>query len=101
MPSKAANVQFINYSFCEGALERLVTPPVVGARIGDDALHRGGWVVAPSTVSFRDGDRLTVGIEQNLIGIKAQASFGLKRPDGSETIDLTRQHVRNKNVPVV
>src|SRR5215469_595430 len=101
MPSEAANVQFIDYSFHEWALKRLVTLPVVGARVGNDTFHRRGYTVALPAVCLRHGDSPAVRIKQNLVAIEAQAQFGLERTDGSIAIELARHQAGNKDVPVV
>jgi hypothetical protein len=101
MTSEATNMQLVYYGLDEWPLERQVTLPVIGTRICCDGLHCTFSLVCKAVVCLRDGDRSTIGIQQNLIYIEAQSALRLEWAKSSEGIDLTRGQVRYKDVPVV
>jgi hypothetical protein len=101
MTSEATYMQLVYYGLDKWPLERQVALPVVGTRIGYDGFHRNCGVVSTSAVSIRNGDRSTIGIQENLISIEAQSTLRLEWAQSSERIDLTRQQVRYEDMPVV
>ena len=106
MAGEAADVQLIDHGLRKRALQRDIVPPVIASRVRDDALHRGGGIVArlggsDATVALRDRDGQAIGIQQDLLRIKPEASFRFQRPNRPEAVELARLEIGDEDVPVV
>jgi hypothetical protein len=101
MTSEATYMQLVYYGLDKWPLERQVALPVVGTRIGYDGLHRNCSVVRAVVVCLRDGDRSTIGIQQNPTSIEAQSPLRIEWAQSSVRIDLARTQARYKDMPVV
>ena len=106
MPGEAAHVKLVDDRLGEGPPERQIAFPVVTAGIGDDALHRGGRVVARPArglavvaVGNRDGE--PVWIEKDLLAIEPETTFRRERSMRAVGINLARLEARDKGMPVV
>src|SRR5712672_3148575 len=88
------------------ALQRRVALPIVSAGIHDDALHRGGGVVAFEASSVaavipRNNYPASVLIEEKLGSIKAHAACGVERAVNSISVKLPRSHIRHEHMPII
>lgn len=85
MPRESFHMQLLDHGLDQGPPERSIALPVVLSRVGNDAFHRRGGVVArPSggaaIVCLRDGYGEAIGIEQHLLAVEANPLIRSRAP---------------------
>jgi hypothetical protein len=106
MASEAAHMHLVHNGLHGWPPERSVALPVVGGRIDHHALHRGRAVVpgragGAAIVAGRHGHAPAIGVEEDLLGIEAQAICGIPRPLDPIAVDLAWLRAGDEHVPVV
>src|SRR5512134_89557 len=106
MGGKASHVHFINYGTLEGPVQDAVAFPIVSARIDDHALDGMGNIISGTagclpviivTICYRTG----IGIDEQLLAVKAQTSRRLVRAANPVAIQLAMANVWDKHMPVI
>jgi hypothetical protein len=106
MPGEPADMHLVDDRLRKGPAERRIPLPVIGAGVDDDALQRRSGIVPPMlgglpAATCRPGNALAIRVEQYLVGIETQPSRGIERSSDAIGVDLTRDKVWYKDVPVM
>jgi hypothetical protein len=106
MPGEPGDMHLVDDGLCEGPTERRIALPVIRARIDDDALQDGGGVVSRlsrrlATATRRAGDAFPVGVQQDLVRVKAQPPRRIEGPRNAVAIELARGYIRDKRVSIM
>ncbi len=106
MTREASDVQLVDHGLDQGPPERSIALPVVAVRVGNDAFHGCGAIVAwpcrsPAIVCLGHGYGETIRIEKHLLAIEAKSIGQLIGSVRSVGIHLPGLQRRHKDMPVV
>src|SRR6516162_9875198 len=99
-------MKLVDDSFGKGPVKRPITLPGIRTRIGYDAFHGCGDIVAgprpcPALVCLGHRYGETIGVNEHLLAIKPKTAGGVERSVRPVGIYLPRLEVRDKDMPVV
>ena len=106
MPREPTDMHLVDDGSLEWSAWVRVTLPIIEAKVDHDTLECDGGVVSGlagrlPAILIGSCDAFSIGIEQNLSGIEAEAVGWVVRTMHAERIKLTVRRARYKRMPVV
>ena len=106
MAGEPTDVHFVDHGLRKRPVQRNIALPVIAARIGDHALHRGRAVVArersiDAAVAVWHDHSLPVRIQQNFARVESQSPLRFERPTSAIAVELPRLNIGHEDMPVV